>query len=88
LRIYVLLTLGVLLMIGPFLWMLLGSLKPQAEFLVTTPTFLPKAATTDNYQRLFSQLDFPRFFFNSSVVAAVVTAGNILFCPMLGYALA
>jgi multiple sugar transport system permease protein len=86
--IYALLVLGVLLMIGPFLWMLLGSFKPQAEFLVTTPTFLPKAATTDNYQRLFSQLDFPRFFFNSSVVAAIVTAGNVLFCPMLGYALA
>jgi multiple sugar transport system permease protein len=86
--IYALLILGVLLMIGPFLWMLLGSLKSQAEFLVTTPTFLPKEATTDNYQRLFSQLDFPRFFFNSSVVALVVTAGNVLFCPMLGYALA
>jgi multiple sugar transport system permease protein len=86
--IYLLLTLGILLMVGPFLWMLLGSLKPQPEFLVSPPTFLPKAPTTDNYDRLFSQLDFPRFFFNSSLVALVVTAGNVLFCPMLGYALA
>jgi multiple sugar transport system permease protein len=86
--VYLLLILGILLMVGPFLWMLLGSLKPQAEFLVTTPTFLPRAPTTDNYERLFSQLDFPRFFFNSSVVAVAVTAGNVLFCPMLGYALA
>jgi multiple sugar transport system permease protein len=86
--IYVLLIGGILLMVGPFLWMLLGSLKPQAEFLVNPPTFLPKAATTDNYERLFGQLDFPRFFFNSSVVALVVTVGNVLFCPMLGYSLA
>jgi multiple sugar transport system permease protein len=86
--IYVLLILGILLMVGPFLWMLLGSLKPQAEFLVSPPTFLPQDATTDNYERLFGKLDFPRFFFNSSVVALVVTAGNVLFCPMLGYALA
>ena len=86
--VYLLLTLGILLMVGPFLWMLLGSLKPQAEFLVNPPTFLPKAPTTDNYERLFSQLDFPRFFFNSSLIALVVTVGNILFCPMLGYALA
>jgi multiple sugar transport system permease protein len=86
--IYLLLTLGILLMVGPFVWMLLGSLKPQAEFLVNPPTFLPKVPTTDNYSRLFDQLDFPRFFFNSSVVALVVTAGNVLFCPMLGYALA
>ena len=86
--VYILLILGILLMVGPFLWMLLGSLKPQAEFLVNPPTFLPKAPTTDNYERLFSQLDFPRVFFNSSVIALVVTVGNILFCPMLGYALA
>jgi multiple sugar transport system permease protein len=86
--VYLLLILGILLMVGPFLWMLLGSLKPQAEFLVSPPTFLPKAGTTDNYERLFGQLDFPRFFFNSSVVALVVTVGNIVFCPMLGYSLA
>ena len=86
--IYLLLILGILLMVGPFLWMLLGSLKPPAEFLVSPPTFLPEAPTTNNYERLFGQLDFPRFFFNSSLVALVVTVGNVLFCPMLGYALA
>jgi multiple sugar transport system permease protein len=86
--IYLLLSVGILLMVGPFLWMLLGSLKPQGEFLASPPTFLPRAATTDNYVRLFGELDFPRFFFNSSVVALVVTAGNVIFCPMLGYALA
>lgn len=86
--IYLLLIIGILLMVGPFLWMLLGSLKTQGEFLASPPTFLPNAATTDNYDRLFTQLDFPRFFFNSSLVAIIVTVGNILFCPMLGYALA
>jgi multiple sugar transport system permease protein len=86
--IYLLLSVGILLMVGPFLWMVLGSLKPQGEFLLSPPTFLPRAATTDNYVRLFGELDFPRFFFNSFVVALVVTAGNVIFCPMLGYALA
>ncbi len=86
--IYLGLALGLVLMVGPFLWMLLGSLKPQSEFLVSTPTFLPKNATTDNFTRLFDQLDFPRFFFNSALVAVAVTVGNVLFCPMLGYALA
>jgi multiple sugar transport system permease protein len=86
--IYALLFLGLALMIGPFLWMVLGSLKPQPEFLVSPPTFLPKNPTLDNFGRLFDQLDFPRFFFNSTIVAVAVTVGNILFCPMLGYALA
>ncbi len=86
--IYVLLVGGLVLMVGPFLWMVLGSIKPQADFLRMPPTFLPSIPTTDNYGRLFDQLDFPRFFFNSSVVALAVTAGNLVFCPMLGYALA
>jgi multiple sugar transport system permease protein len=86
--IYLGLTFGILLMVGPFMWMLLGAFKPQAEFLVNPPTFLPKNPTTDNFTRLFDQLDFPRFFFNSTVVAVAVTLGNVLFCPMLGYALA
>lgn len=86
--IYVLLVGGLVIMVGPFLWMLLGSLKPQADFLRTPPTLLPSVATTDNYGRLFDQLDFPRFFFNSSVIALAVTVGNLVFSPMLGYALA
>jgi multiple sugar transport system permease protein len=85
---YVLLFLGLLLMIAPFIWMVLGSFKPQAEFLRTPPTWLPEQPTTDNFERLFSKLDFPRFFFNSTVVAAAITLGNLIFAPMLGYALA
>ncbi len=86
--IYVLLIGGLVVMVGPFLWMVLGSIKPQPDFLRSPPTFLPSTPTTDNYQRLFDQLDFPRFFFNSSVIALAVTVGNLVFCPMLGYALA
>ncbi len=85
---YIILTLGLVVMVGPFLWMLLGSLKPAADFLRNPPTFLPSVATTDNYGRLFEQLDFPRFFFNSAVIALAVTVGTLVFCPMLGYALA
>ncbi len=87
LLVYVLLFLGLLLMIGPFIWMVLGSFKAQAEFL-RAPTWLPQAPTFDNYQRLMDRLDFPRYFFNSTVIAGVVTAANLVFSPMLGYALA
>jgi len=85
---YIILTLGLIAMVAPFVWMVLGSFKPQAEFLRLPPTWLPENPTTDNYQRLIDQLDMPRFFFNSTVVAAAVTAGNLIFSPMLGYALA
>jgi multiple sugar transport system permease protein len=85
---YILLGLGLLLVIGPFVWMVLGSFKPQAEFLRLPPTWLPEQWTLDNYRRLFQNLDFPRFFTNSFVVATAVTIGNLIFAPMLGWALA
>jgi multiple sugar transport system permease protein len=85
---YVILIIGLVFMVGPFVWMLLGSIKPEADFLQSTPTLLPSSPTVSTYQRLFDQLDFPRFFFNSAVIALAVTAGNLIFCPMLGYALA
>ena len=85
---YIFLIAGLALMVGPFLWMLLGSLKPESDFLRNPPTFLPSAPTTDNYGRLFDQLNFPQFFFNSAVIALAITVGTLVFCPMLGYALA
>jgi multiple sugar transport system permease protein len=86
--VYLLLIIGLLAMIGPFLWMLLGSFKEQGEFLRTPPTWLPAEPTLDNYTRLVDRLDFPRFFFNSALVAIAVTAANLVFAPMLGFALA
>jgi len=85
---YVILIVGLVFMVGPFAWMLLGSIKPEQDFLQSTPTLLPSSPTVDTYGRLFDQLDFPRFFFNSAVIALAVTVGNLIFCPMLGYALA
>lgn len=88
LLLYFLLFLGLLLVVGPFVWMLLGSVKTQSELLQVPPTWLPQAPTLDNYQRLFDRLDFPRYFWNSATVAGLITIGNLVFCSMLGYALA
>ncbi len=86
--IYVLLTVGLLAMIGPFVWMLLGSLKTQRELLQIPPTWLPEDPTTANYTRLFDRLDFPRYFWNSTLIAVMITLSNVVFCSMMGYALA
>ena len=43
---YIFLIAGLVLMVGPFLWMVLGSLKPESDFLRNPPTFLPSAPTT------------------------------------------
>ncbi|GAA5025705.1 carbohydrate ABC transporter permease [Microbacterium fluvii] len=85
---YVLLTLGLVAMIMPFVWMILGSFKTTAEIRQYPTEFLPRDATLDNYTQLFGRLDFATYFTNSVVVAVCVTAGNIVFSSMVGYALA
>lgn len=86
--VYLVLAAGLVLMVTPFLWMLLGSLKPDAEIRRVPPTWLPESPSADNYSTLFDRLDFPQYFFNSALVAVAVTLGNLVFASMVGYALA
>ena len=85
---YAVLTVVLVVVVAPFVWMVLGSFKTQGELLQNPPTWWPQTATLDNYTQLFSRLNFKQYFFNSTVVAVAVTAGNMLFCSMVGYALA
>jgi multiple sugar transport system permease protein len=85
---YAALLVGLVLLLGPFLWMVLGSLKTQQELLRVPPTWLPDEPTISNFGSLFDRLAFGRYFWNSTVVAVAITVSNLLFCSMLGYALA
>lgn len=85
---YLLLGGGLVVMVGPFVWMLVGSFKTEREIRQVPPTWLPENATLANYGTLFDRLDFPTYFTNSAVVAILTTVGNLLFCSAAGYALA
>jgi len=79
---------GLILVVVPFVWMLISSFKPDAEVRAVPPTWWPETVTMDNYDQLFTRLDFPTYFTNSAIVAIVTAVGNMVFCSMLGYALA
>lgn len=79
---------GLLASLGPLVWMVVSSVKPEGEIRQFPPTLLPMEPTWDNYVGLFDSLDFPLYFVNSVVVALAVTAGSVLFSAMVGYALA
>ena len=85
---YTAVTLGFVVVVTPFVWMILGSFKTQGELLRVPPTWWPQKPTLDNYRALFSQQSFLRYFANSTLVAVCVTAANVTFCSMVGYALA
>jgi len=72
----------------PFVWMLLSSFKTQGEILRDPTGFWPSDPTWSNYAKWFNELNIQKFFFNSLLVAVVTVVGNLLFCSMVGYALA
>ncbi|MEE1771364.1 carbohydrate ABC transporter permease [Streptomyces sp. JV185] len=86
--VYVLLSAGLLIMSAPFLWMAVSAFKTQADLTASPPVWLPTEWTLENFRELLDKLDLPLYFMNSVIVAVLVTVSNLVFCSMLGYALA
>lgn len=86
--VYAVLVLGLIVMVGPFVWMLLSSFKPEGEIRADPPTWLPRDVTLANYRELFTDLPFTTYFLNSVLVALAVTLGTLALSSMFGYALA
>ena len=85
---YVITSLGLLVMAAPLLWMALSAFKTKKDLTASPPVWLPSQWTLSNFSQLLDQLDMPRYFMNSLIVAVLVTVSNLLFCSMVGYALA
>lgn len=74
-----------LLFILPFLWMILSSFKPALEIIRIPPTFFPEKFTFNNYKTIFERLHFWRFFVNSLIVSASITAIAIISSSLSGF---
>ncbi|MDQ0691186.1 carbohydrate ABC transporter permease [Arthrobacter sp. W4I7] len=83
---YVVLSLGSLLMVGPFIWMILTALKSNSE--VSTFSWLPTEFHWSNFVEAMDAAPFLRYFWNSLVLTLGETALTLVFCTMAGYALA
>jgi len=75
-------------MLIPLLWMLLLSLKQFPEQYRTVSELLAAPTTVENYADAWTSDNFLGYFLNSVLVASAVTLGNIVFCLVVGYALA
>lgn len=79
---------GMTVMIAPFLWMALSAFKSEKDLGATPTVWIPDEWTLIHFEKLVKLLDVGANFFNSTLVAVVVTVCNLVFCSMLGYALA
>jgi multiple sugar transport system permease protein len=70
----------------PILWALSGSLKNEAE--VGEPLLFPSHPQWSNYVEVFRLMPFWRMFLNTVFYAGCITAGQVFFCSLAGYAFA
>ncbi|RYE09564.1 MAG: carbohydrate ABC transporter permease [Hyphomicrobiales bacterium] len=82
------LTIGAMVMITPFLYMVSTSFKAQQYVLKVPPQFIPDPATLSNYQRILFKDDFGLYFLNSLIVSVTSTTLSVLLSAMMAYGFA
>jgi len=70
----------------PIVWAMSGSLKTEAE--ISEPKLLPAHPQWSNYTEVFALMPFWRMLVNTVLYAGCVTAGQVFFCSLAGYAFA
>ena len=85
---YFFLIVGSLIMIFPFLWMILTSLKSLSESMQIPPTILPTTYYFSNFKDALTSLPFGALYFNTIVMVFFRVICAILFSSMAGYAFA
>jgi ABC-type glycerol-3-phosphate transport system permease component len=95
---HVFLIAGVVVMVGPLVWMVLTSLKTpaDAEAFFDTPRELwavlkglwPDPLTWENYEAVFTERPMLRYFLNSAIYTVFRILPSLFFCSLAGFVFA
>lgn len=86
--VHILLIAGALLMVGPFLWMILTSLKTLGDSTQVPPVIFPDHAQWKNYSEVVATLPFLKFYWNTIITTILKVVGQVFLCSLAAYAFA
>ncbi|MCL4516584.1 MAG: carbohydrate ABC transporter permease [Firmicutes bacterium] len=87
--VFLIITIGAIAMVVPFLWAFTISLKSMSEvYRSVGRQFIPDSWHWENYLLAWRSAHLLRAFMNSLFVTTVSTAGEVLICALAAYALA
>lgn len=86
--IYLLLAVGGLVSIAPYLMTLNAAFKPQSTLLSTQAWTPAVPSTWSNFTQLWQQYDMSGFIVHTTIVAGVITLGQLVFTTLAAYAFA
>lgn len=85
---YTALIIGALIMIFPFVWMILTSLKTVPESMKVPPTIFPEEVVIGNFGDAMKSLPFLKLYLNTGLMIFFRVICAVAFSSMAGYAFA
>ena len=85
---YTALIIGAVIMIFPFIWMILTSLKTVPESVEVPPTIFPRELVTGNFGDAMKSLPFLKLYLNTGLMIFFRVICAVAFSSMAGYAFA
>jgi len=86
---YILLFLGLLIFIGPLLWLISTMLKTRGQAMAYPPEWIPRPVTFEAFIRLFNVLPLaPKWIMNSFTIAILVSMGTVASSSLVAFGFA
>ncbi len=85
---YLFLLVMALVVLFPFYWMIISSLKSLDEYRMSTPTFWPKVVLLSNYADAFTTANLGRLFTNTMIVGVISTLLSLVITILTAFAFA
>ena len=86
--VYAFLIIMALIVLFPFYWMIISSLKTLAEYRLSVPTFWPRQIMLSNYAEAFTAANLGRLFMNTLYVGVVSTLLSLVITVLSAFAFA
>ena len=86
--VYAFLLIMALIVLFPFYWMIISSLKTLAEYRQPTPTFWPQTIVIGNYAEAFTTANLGQLFLNTAYVGIVSTLLSLVITVISAFAFA
>jgi len=86
--VYTFLIVMALIVLFPFYWMIISSLKDLSEYRAPTPTFWPNKVIWSNYPTAFSTANLGQLFMNTAYVGIVSTLLSLVITVLSAFAFA
>ena len=86
--IYLFLGVMALIVLFPFYWMIISSLKTTAEYRLAVPTLFPQEIMWTNYLEAFTAANLGRLFINTMIVGIISTLLSLVITVLCAFAFA